>query len=532
MKKFIVIMGEKLFTSLYKNKRPILIGYMVLMLALIGYLLLQSFITNKIEHALKFNLGKEIEVDYNDLTVNLLLKSVSINKVKLKFIDSTSKDDVISIGKIEINNVSYSALFSTGDFDIGEVILENTNSLIYKKRDSTKNKFNWKNYAFEKSIKIELLEIRNANLLAQAVLNDSVLYQVETIELNIKNLRLDRNTLTSQIPFNCDSYKLSTGNVFVALNPFDNINIEGLTIDNNAFIKGFSLKTKYSKEQLQHKIHVERDFIDLQIPEIDLGNFNFKGLENKFQLKASFVLLKKLDLEIYRNKLMPDEMSIKQLFGKKIKQISIPIEFPVVKIKNGLIRYSELVSEQTKPGEIIFTNLNSEILNISNKSLEPIVFKNEAKLMGVSPIAVDWSFYTENGAELFKASGIIKNFETSAINSFLESNLRAQVKGSINELYFTISGDKYVSSGDMQMNYQDFEFVVLKKNRLGVNKLLTALGKMFTNDGSKTDEKGYRYGKIEAKRDPTKSFFNYLWINVEDGILSTFTGNGKKEGKK
>jgi hypothetical protein len=79
------------------------------------------------------------------------------------------------------------------------------------------------------------------------------------------------------------------------------------------------------------------------------------------------------------------------------------------------------------------------------------------------------------------------------------------------------------------MNYENFRFRVLKKDRMGVNKLLTFVGNIFTNDGSRTDKSGYRYGEIYAERDNTKSFFNYLWINVMDGIVSTLTGNGKKD---
>lgn len=79
------------------------------------------------------------------------------------------------------------------------------------------------------------------------------------------------------------------------------------------------------------------------------------------------------------------------------------------------------------------------------------------------------------------------------------------------------------------MKYKDFRFMVLKKDRLGVNKFLTFLGNMIANDGSKTDAMGYRYGEIYAERDATKSFFNYLWLNVMDGIVSTLTADGKKE---
>jgi hypothetical protein len=78
------------------------------------------------------------------------------------------------------------------------------------------------------------------------------------------------------------------------------------------------------------------------------------------------------------------------------------------------------------------------------------------------------------------------------------------------------------------MKYKEFKFEILnQKNR--VNKFLSAIGNLFVNDGSKTDEDGFRHGKIEVKRNQNKSFFNYLWINVESGLISTLTGDGEKE---
>lgn len=84
----------------------------------------------------------------------------------------------------------------------------------------------------------------------------------------------------------------------------------------------------------------------------------------------------------------------------------------------------------------------------------------------------------------------------------------------------------------MKMKYDDFKFNILRKKSSKVNKFLTAIGNIFIKDGDKnTNPEGFRYGDIEAERDPTKSFFNYLWINVKSGVISTLTGNGEKPKK-
>src|SRR5690606_31691619 len=112
---------------------------------------------------------------------------------------------------------------------------------------------------------------------------------------------------------------------------------------------------------------------------------------------------------------------------------------------------------------------------------------------------------------------------------FFEPNLHIQVEGTINQMYYTFSGNNVMSKGDIKMKYEDFKFNILDKDRLKINKLLTAIGNIFLNDGSKTDPNGFRYGNMEVERQTNKSFYNYLWLNIREGMLNTITGNGKKE---
>ena len=40
---------------------------------------------------------------------------------------------------------------------------------------------------------------------------------------------------------------------------------------------------------------------------------------------------------------------------------------------------------------------------------------------------------------------------------------------------------------------------------------------------SKNDEGGFKEGSGDVNRNQTKSFFNYLWLNLKDGMLKTVT---------
>ncbi|MBQ0741557.1 hypothetical protein J9332_45515, partial [Aquimarina celericrescens] len=75
----------------------------------------------------------------------------------------------------------------------------------------------------------------------------------------------------------------------------------------------FSLKSKYDKVKLQSKLYTERDYINLKIPEINLNKVALKTIDNKASLLIKSSVFNKLNLEIYRNKLLPDNTEIKPM---------------------------------------------------------------------------------------------------------------------------------------------------------------------------------------------------------------------------
>ncbi|WP_347343954.1 hypothetical protein [Maribacter aestuarii] len=157
-----------------------------------------------------------------------------------------------------------------------------------------------------------------------------------------------------------------------------------------------------------------------------------------------------------------------------------------------------------------------------------IVLKSD--LMGEGKLNFDWSFKVNDPDERFLVQGSLSNFDTTSLNDFLVPSLNVKTEGQIEQLYFTISGDEYVANGDVKMRYNDFKFKILEKDGLGINKVLTFIGNLFIDDGSKTDENGYRYGAIEnVERNQKKSFFNFLWISLQEGLLHLLSGNGKKK---
>ena len=53
--------------------------------------------------------------------------------------------------------------------------------------------------------------------------------------------------------------------------------------------------------------------------------------------------------------------------------------------------------------------------------------------------------------------------------------------------------------------------------------LVSTLANIFISKTSKNDEGGFKEGSGDVNRNQTKSFFNYLWLNLKDGMLKTVT---------
>jgi hypothetical protein len=219
------------------------------------------------------------------------------------------------------------------------------------------------------------------------------------------------------------------------------------------------------------------------------------------------------------------------MFSQMLRELPFYLNIPRLRIKEGVLLYEERMKQNTGPGKLTINNLEAQIFHLSN-SYEPpdkTEIRASALFMKDSPISLDCSFDINEPDELFTVSGTISDFDAPSINPFLESTMNYRVEGRVHKLYFTASGNKAHSSGDLEMTYSDFDLIILKEDGSGVNKLLTVIGDIVVKENKDNSDPGFRYGKIKAERDPTKSFFNYLWLNIRSGIKSSVTGDGEKD---
>ncbi|HET8736177.1 MAG TPA: hypothetical protein VFM69_06240 [Pricia sp.] len=480
-------------------------------------------------------LPPHVQLEYEMIEVNVLTGTVALKDIVLDFYDRDSMllNTRVKMNALSLEGLGYWDYLFRKKIKVQRLLLDAPAVRYYPYRILPKGDDEPAGVVhLLKSIEVKKLSVQNGRLDLLQQGEDSISVRVRDVNFYVTDARTGPELITQKIPVDYGGYELNTDSVYVNLSPYEELEVSGVFWNrDHAKVTGLQLHSKYGKNELSRHLATERDYIDLSIPEMHLDSIRFGFERDTFYIATGAGTIRKPDLEIYRDKLVADDSTPKKLYSRSLRQLPIHIDVPKIEIVDGNVVYSERVAEVADPGKLIFENLNASLSNISNTYAPggKTTVKAQTEFMGYADMTLSWSFDINSGDDAFWAAGTVSDFDTKSVNPFLQSNLRAEVSGAIDQMYFTVSGDAVSSTGDMKMKYKDLRFKVFKKDGTGINRFLTAVGNLFVNAGSTNDADGFRYGRIDAERDPTKSFFNYLWLNVRDGTLSTLTGNGKKE---
>ncbi|WP_149304512.1 DUF748 domain-containing protein [Pareuzebyella sediminis] len=513
-------------------KRVLLYIFIPLTCIIALYYVVQWQAKASLEDVLQRKLPPHITFWYQDLTVDVLSGSIHFSEPFLEISNKKTGRNGLSLRatSISIEDIHYWTLLNTKKIRVGTFAIDRPD-ITYREYDSVAQKEK-DTIGLSRYVEVDDFNLVDGQLSVLTTSNDTVL-KGERLNAEIKGFLTKPELINERIPFTQESFEVDMENIEAPSGAYENLGVSKVHFDDQALaVEGISFKTKYTRQELSRTLERERDHFNLEIPEATLSGLQFEFRNDSLFIGAKRGQLTGVDLTVYRDKGLPDDLREKKLYGKMLKNLPYQVDIEEIDISDARVVYEEEVASHSEPGLLSFEEINGTIKNISNLVDEKgdLEVSLHSQLMGQGELQLDWSFSVRDADQRFLASGSLGYLNTASLNKFLEPNLRVGVEGQIQQLYFTISGDQYISNGDVKMRYEDFRFKVLDKDRSKIKKVLTFIGNLFVSDGSKADAQGYRYGDIEdVKRDTTKSFFNYLWISLQDGVVSVLSGNGKKE---
>lgn len=489
----------------------------------------------EVEEFLNNKVPDHIDFSYEQLEINLLKGRLKFDNIEVFSLGrQTSSCEIrVHADQLAIDGFSYWKIFLEKSIYLQTLTLSKPH-LNFKTcpRDTVTNANAAEPINLLKPIFIEELVFESGMVEIWNADNEIELLSVQSINLSLKDVATDPEMIVAYVPFEFSDYAITIKELEAPLGEFEVLQMGTMEL-NNASIRttDVSLATSLSKSELSKKLAFERDHINLSIPDILVKNHSYSIKHDTLQVFYQTLSVNAPKLEMYRDKAINDNYERRPLYSEMLRELPFKISIDSISINKATVLYEEDAPNDTQAGILSFENLDAKCTNLSNlvSNKENVTIRLNANLMGTGTFNLDWEFNIQDPSEKFKISGGLSNFDTSSLNDFLVPNLRTKTIGTIDQLYFTITGDEHVASGNIKMSYEDFKFQVLNKKRNHVKKLVSFIGNLFVSDGSRADENGYRYGTISTERPKNKSFFNYLWVNLEDGLLDVLTSNGKKE---
>ena len=516
-----------------QKKRFVIAFFSVLILAVAFFNISDYIITSKLKNYLKNDLPQSVEVGYSALSVSSWQGKFILLKPKIIKKGNTSKIQYLqmAIDTLVVDGISYWDYWIHDKISIEMVRISNP-KIVYNHNKSVDTKqYESLNLAtIKKHVEIETFQMTHSDVTVFNAQTDSLILNSKNIDATIQNIELFDKETKNKKALSFGPYQLSFENLFYQLNDFDNVTVKKAGINNERTkLNTVTLKTKYTKQKLSSLLKTERDHFDISIDSIELYNQDF-GFKQVFYVPKTILYQAKTN--IYRDKLVEDDPTIKPLYGEMLKTINFDFMLKEVVIKNSHINYYERAKADNSGGEISFSDFEATLQNVGNtyKSPEKTTIKIQTNFMKSSPLKVDWSFDANDSSGSFLFSANLGTFQTNNINKFSAPNLHVRFEGDILKTYFTISGNTSTSRVDLKTKYQEFDIIALRNDGKRKNKLVSTILNIFVSKDSKEASGNFRFGSEEAvERDQTKSVFNFVWLNVKAGLLDAMTGSPKND---
>lgn len=447
---------------------------------------------------------------------DLQIGDIKINKLSL---------DALDTWKTEKMNISISKIVNKAgeQMEINKLLIDSPTITLtpnqVKKKPSNKTKL------LMDRIKLDTLVVNKGAFAIHQRKGDKHTLNIADVNATILNIKINDKTSLNKIPFSYDKTKFTTGAIKYDTQKYYDITADNLSIDNKDLkLTNFVMKPKYSRKKTVSMFRYADDIFTLNAKEITLKDYKWDfDKAGVLLFKTELLNINQLDANIFRDKSPTFNMSIKPMFSKKLRDIPFGLQVNTVAIKNSKLVYEETDKNAVAPGKIMFHNFNATIKNVysgyGQTKVPTTSIAVNARFMNAAPLRVDWTFNVLNRSDQFNIQGKITNFPANSMQPFLQPYIKASTQGSISLVTFNFSGNNRSATGTYGMKYEDLKVTIYKKDGEKKKKFLSAVGNMFIRKNTKDEVKTVNIKTVDRVQE--KSFFNYLWLCIMQGLKQT-----------
>ena len=506
-------------------------------------------------------------IEYSDFDLNIASGDATLSNFKLipdtavyqKLVALKKAPDNIfhlDVKKLTIKNVGARKAYQEKMLDISDISIDKPNLTIISKR-----------YAFNDTVKVgkpkapyEIMKkiFKQLRIDSISLKDISVNYinknhpvtkrtALKHLDIHISNVLIDslsgqdpkRFYYTKGIDVTVHDYHIATPD---SLYNVDLKRIYFSTSQRQIILDKVSFLPRYNKTDFYKKVGEATDRFTLRFNQIAMSDIDLQSILRDQILYAGTIDIKKSNVDIYNNNAYKGHKSSK--IGKDphqaLQNVALDMKFKRLNISNTNISYSEADATSGATGVIIFNNTTGYFNNVTNdddaKKLNPYMTAHiRTRFMNVAPLQVNFKFnlLAKNGA--FNYSGTLGSFDGRKLDKLVKPLALVHIESAdIKKLTFNVNASNYGGKGHLEFYYKNLNVQLLKKvdGKAGLQNqtLISTLANTLIIKNDNPDNKGnFRQGPIDLPRDPTTSFFSFLYKALLDGLKPSVGFSKKTE---
>jgi hypothetical protein len=401
-----------------------------------------------------------------------------------------------------------------------------------------------------KSLRVEVVDFRNARF--KYVNNNGPISDTDSvanISITLKDWLIDslsaqdktRLYLLKDIKVNVVNYVYATPDSMYHIN----VNQLDFTASSGKVnIKEFGLVPRYSEAEFAKVAGYARDRFNIQLNNISLDGLELPAYIRKRELIASQMTITDGLVNVFNNNTFPKLVKDKtgRFPHQLLQQLNAQLTIKKINLNNIDVSYAEFDRKSLQRGKITFQGTSGAITNATNaekvKAINPVMQADLVSyVMGQGKLNINFKFYLTSSIGAFDYRGAITNLDGRKLNQVVKPLGMVQVnKGDIKSLAFDIKANQDVAKGKVDFKFNDLSVALLKKQegrqRLVKKGLLSILANALVlySDNPTADGK-YTSATINFKREPTSSFFSFIWKTLFQGVKYSVGVTPQKEAE-
>ena len=309
-------------------------------------------------------------------------------------------------------------------------------------------------------------------------------------------------------------------------------------------VKKFSLVPRYAEMDFAHAAGYAKDRFNIRMSDINLNGIDLPLYVKKQELVTSEMTIADGTVDVFNNNELPQrgEARMGKFPHQLLQTLKSQLTVKKLSLSNIDISYAQFDRESRQKGRITFENTSGTILNVTNetkvKAKNPIMLAQmDTYMMGQGKLHADFNFdlNAKNGA--FSYKGQLTDMKGSVLNRITKPLGMLQVKsGQVKKLSFNVKADENEAHGKLAFAYNDLSIGLMKKvagqDRLVKQGLISMLANALVINPDNPNAKGeFMIAPVDFKRNPSNSFFSFIWQSLFQGIKYSVGLTPQKEAE-